>query len=394
MNDTDRDKDRGRSGGADRPLTSRQRCPALRDYGYDEERAAEFAAATTDERDEPARVVESSRGSCRIVCGGPAGDVEEMPATTSGSLLHSSDTSAELPSVGDWIVARRPPDGGSAQIRAVLSRRTAFARKAPGDAEHDKIEAQVIAANIDIAVIVAAAGRDWNPRRVERYLTVAYESGARVLLAITKADLAEDIEGLEAEAELAAPCVPRSLVCALDGRGMDVLREAFAPALSVVLLGSSGAGKSTLLNTLAGEKLADTGEVRADDQRGRHTTTRRQLYKLDSGALVIDTPGLRELQLLVEGDAIDAAFPEIEAAAELCRFRDCRHASEPGRAVIAAVESGAIDRGRYESWRKLGKESAFLRARVDHAAKDAERRRWKSIEKSMRPFRNRSSRGG
>jgi ribosome biogenesis GTPase len=187
--------------------------------------------------------------------------------------------------------------------------------------------------------------------------------------------------------------VPRSLACSLDGRGLDAIRRELAPRSTVVLLGSSGAGKSTLLNALAGEALAETGEVRADDQRGRHTTTRRQMYRLDTGALVVDTPGLRELQLLVEGDAIDAAFPEIEAAAEECRFRDCRHESEPGCAVLAAVESGAIDRGRYEGWRKLAKEAAFLRTKADHAAKDAERRRWKSIEMSVRSFRKQSSRG-
>ncbi len=380
-------------------VTDPTRAIGLADYGFDENIAVEFAAAerafaaASDGRLEAARVVETGRGSCRVVLSRNGGGVEEISASPAGSLLHASVSSSLLPAVGDWVALYREGISGSARIMTVLPRRSMFARKSPGDVEHDRIEAQVIAANVDTVFITAAAGRDWKARRVERYLALAYESGASPVLVVTKIDLSEDQAALEAEAERTAPFIPKVFVCALDGRGMDRLREYLPPRRTAVLLGSSGAGKSTLLNALAGRTLAATGEIRADDQRGRHTTTSRQLYRLDSGALIIDTPGLRELQLLVEAEAIDAAFPEIERAAEDCRFRDCSHETEPGCAVRAAVESGLIERSRYESWRKLVKESAFLRTKTDHAAKEAERRRWKSIEMSKRALRNRSSRG-
>jgi len=182
------------------------------------------------------------------------------------------------------------------------------------------------------------------------------------------------------------------MVCAPELRGLAELDFALVPGKTVVLLGSSGAGKSTLLNALAGADLARTSEVREDDQRGRHTTTHRQLYRLDSGALVIDTPGMRELQLWADEGAVDSAFPEIEALAELCRFRDCGHEDEPGCAVLAALEAGSLDRGRYSGWKKLAKETAFLRAREEGTAKEAERRRWRSIEMSRRSF-EKSGRG-
>jgi ribosome biogenesis GTPase len=290
-----------------------------------------------------------------------------------------------MPVVGDWVCAK-PALGGITMIRSVLPRLGAFIRKAPGDTEHDRIDAQVVAANADAAFIVTAAVKDWNPRRVERYLALARSAGATPVLVITKADLARDPGALLSEAERAAPGVATALVCAPEGRGLEALGFALRPGSTVVLIGSSGAGKSTLLNTLAGSRLAATGEVREDDQRGRHTTTSRQLYRLGSGALVIDTPGLRELQLWADEAEVGAAFPEIEAFAELCRFRDCRHEAEPGCAVRAALEAGGIERGRYDSWRKLVKEAAFLKAREDGSAKESERRRWRSIERSRRSF--------
>ena len=243
-----------------------------------------------------------------------------------------------------------------------------------------------MAANVDYAFIVTAAVRDWNPRRVERYLALVRSAAALPVLVIAKADLAGDPGGLLAEAERAAPGVTTALVCSPEGRGLEALTFALKPGSTVVLIGSSGAGKSTLLNALAGERLAATGEVREDDRRGRHTTTSRQLYRLGSGALVIDTPGMRELQLWAEEGEVDAAFPEIEALAADCRFRDCRHGAEPGCAVRAALEAGGVEAKRYESWRKLVKEAACLKAREDGSTRESERRRWRSIEKSRRSF--------
>jgi ribosome biogenesis GTPase len=376
-------------------IMSSSACGAPRDFGFSDHFSAAFASLA-GEGEEAARVVEERRGSYRVLRAGSGGSPVEEEARVSGSFRRGADSAAEMPAVGDWVLLRASAPGasGPAMIEAVLPRRSAFVRKAPGDTAHDKVEAQVVAANVDTAFIVTAAGRDWNPRRVERYIALAAAAGVRPLLVLTKADLAEDPAALLAEAALVAGEAAIALVCAPEGMGLGELSSALAPGETVVLLGSSGAGKSTLLNALAGRELAATAAVREDDERGRHTTTHRQLYRLPSGALVIDTPGMRELQLWADEGAVGSAFPEIEELAERCRFRDCRHEDEPGCAVLAALEGGRLDSSRYESWRKLVKEAAFLRTREDYAARDAERRKWKSIEKSMKPFKNRDSRGG
>jgi len=367
---------------------------ALRDYGFDGYFERSFVALA-EGGEEAARVVEEMRDRYRVLRETPDGSPSEEDAKVSGSYRRALDLGAAVgaPAVGDWV-AFRPGRDGPGMIGAVLPRRSAFVRKAPGDAARDKVEAQVAAANVDEVFIVTAAGRDWNPRRVERYLALARAAPAEARLVLTKADLAVDPATLLAEASRAAPGISLDLVCAPEGAGLEGLASSLSPGRTVVLLGSSGAGKSTLLNALAGRDLAATGAVRSDDERGRHTTTRRQLYRLPSGALVIDTPGMRELQLWAEEGDVDGAFPEIEVLAESCRFRDCRHEAEPGCAVLAALESGALDPDRYRSWRKLSGEVAYLKTREEYAARDAERRRWKSIEKSMKPFKGRSSRGG
>jgi ribosome biogenesis GTPase / thiamine phosphate phosphatase len=361
---------------------------ALCDFGF----SAFFSEAfelVKGEGEEPARVVEERRGRYRVVLGSPGGPIAEEDAIASGKLGRGLASASQMPAVGDWAAVRRSP-GGPATIRALLPRRTAYLRKAPGDVEHDRIDAQVVAANVDLALIVAAAGRDWKPRRVERYVALARAASVECVLAITKADLAEDASTLLAEAAGVASGARIALLCAPSGLGLPELAALLRPGLTIALLGSSGAGKSTLLNALAGEELARTNEVREDDQRGRHTTTHRQLYRLASGpaagALVIDTPGMRELQLLADGEAVSSAFPEIEALAERCRFRDCGHSGEPGCAVLAALDSGELDEGRYEGWRKLMKEASYLRTKEDHSAKEAERRRWKTIAMSQRSF--------
>lgn len=365
---------------------------ALCDYGFDEAvelALAEARAEGSPASDVPARVVEERRGLYMVVCEGPDGAAAIEAANVSGKLRKEALSASQFPAVGDWVLLA-PNPSGEGSIRAVLARRGAFMRKAPGDIAHDRVDAQVVAANVDLALIVCAAGEDWNERRIERYATLARASGARAFLAITKADLAPDGDALLQRARVAAPGIGAALVCAPEGRGLPELAAEIPRGSTVVLVGSSGAGKSTLLNALAGEALAGTGEVREDDQRGRHTTTRRQLYRVAAGhvpgALVIDTPGMRELQLWADEEEVGAAFPEIEALASSCRFRDCSHDGEPGCAVRAALESGALEAGRFEGWRKLAKEAAFLRTKEDHAAKEAERRRWKSIEMSRRSY--------
>ncbi|MGO8695660.1 MAG: ribosome small subunit-dependent GTPase A [Rectinemataceae bacterium] len=367
-------------------------------FGFDEGFLRDFASLA-EPGDMPARIVEVQRGRFSALCAAAASGLIEVEALLSGAFMNKAEAGADFPAVGDWV-ALRPADmmkggaarggasgvSGSAQITAVLPRRSAFLRKAPGDTARDRVEAQVLAANVDSAFIVMAAGRDWNPRRLERYLALAGEAGVQAVIVITKADLAEDPEALLREAASTASGVERTLVCAPEGQGLESLTERLLPGRTIVLLGSSGAGKSTLLNALAGKELAATGEVRADDERGRHTTTHRQLYRLPSGALVIDTPGLREVQLWAEEESVDAVFGEIEEYAALCRFRDCRHEREPGCAVREALERGDIDLGRYESWRKLRRELAYLDSRTDPAARRAEADRWKAINKDMRGY--------
>jgi ribosome biogenesis GTPase len=357
---------------------------ALRDIGYSTPLSESFESMS-EEGELPARVIEERRGSYRIILPREAGGLEEAEARVSGKLSNEAASACELPAVGDWAIVR-PAPGGLSVIRGLLPRSSAFIRKAPGDVDHDRIEAQVVAANVDYAFIVAAAGHDWNPRRVERYIALARAAGTESVLVIAKADLAEDPEALLIEAAAAAPGVRTAMVCAPEGKGLGELSFALVPGKTVVLLGSSGAGKSTLLNALAGESLARTNAVREDDQRGRHTTTHRQLYRLACGASVIDTPGMRELQLMADEEAVGSAFPEIEALAGSCRFRDCSHEAEPGCAVRGALESGELDAGRFAGWRKLSREAAHLRTKEDRSAKEAERRRWKSIAMVQRSF--------
>jgi ribosome biogenesis GTPase len=286
-----------------------------------------------------------------------------------------------MPAVGDWVLLR-PSEGGPAFVTAILPRRSAFARRAPGKA----VEAQVLAANVDSAFILCAAGRDWNPRRIERYLALAWEASVNPVIVVTKADMVEDAGALLAEAEAVSLGGPCFAVSALHGDGLEALSKHLEPGRTVVLLGSSGAGKSTLLNALAGRARAAPKEVSEADERGRHTTTHRELFALPSGALVIDTPGLREVQLWVGEEAIESSFSDIETLAAACRFRDCSHGAEPGCAVREALESGRLDGARHASWRKLGREVAFLERRDDLNLARANADRWRAINKSMRGY--------
>jgi len=353
----------------------------LESYGWNEA-FSESARAFPDGNLVPARVLETRRGAWTLIAPEDGG-LEEREAVVSGRFLHDAASQAELPATGDWVLIRPVPDGPSI-IHAVLPRRSRFSRKSPGDARHDRIAEQVIAANVDFAFIVSAAGKDWNARRIERYLTLAWESGAQPVLVITKADLAEDPAALIADGEFAAPGVPVLAVSAREGRGLEGFTAFLAPGKTAVLLGSSGAGKSTLLNALAGRELQRVQDVREDDHRGRHTTTVRTLFRLPSGALMIDTPGLREIQLWSDAETVDSSFSDVEAYAVRCRFRDCSHESEPGCAVRAAVEAGGLSAERVASWRKLRREVEYLERRGDPVAEAAERARWKAISKSVR----------
>lgn len=321
-----------------------------------------------------ARVSRVNRGACEIL----AGNGEELRAEPTGALLYRASTALELPAVGDWVAAQI--FGEDAVVHAVLPRLTAFARRAAGTRE----EQQILAANMDTVFVVCGLDHDFNPRRLERYLTLTRESGAAPVIVLNKADLCPDIASRTRETVWIASGVPVAVIQANRLGGIAPLAPHIAEGRTIALLGSSGAGKSTLINQLLGISLQRTGDVCGREGRGRHTTTSRQLVPLPQGGALIDTPGLRELQLWAGQESLDETFAEIAAAALHCRFRDCTHSGEPGCAVEAALSDGAIDPARWQSYRKLTREIRHHEIASDQLAARAQKQRWKTIHKAMR----------
>jgi ribosome biogenesis GTPase len=316
----------------------------------------------------PARVTAEQRDLWRL-----AGESFESSARLSGRLRHGLTGAGVLPAVGDWV------ETAAGVIYDVLPRRSRLSRKAAGR----RTDEQVVAANVDTVFIMSSLNRDYNLRRLERYVTLAWEGGARPVILLSKADLCESSESWVAAAEAIAPDVPVVAVSAYAGSGLDRLHIHLRPAQTVALVGSSGVGKSTLINRLCGGVLQRTADI-GPDHRGRHTTTSRELIALPSGTLLIDTPGLRELQLWSSGEGLDHAFGEIEELAGSCRFRDCSHTNEPGCAVLQAVEAGELPASRFESYLKLRREVDYLARKLDVSAQQAEKRRWRMIHKAQK----------
>ena len=313
----------------------------------------------------PARVARLDRGRCTLLA--------------ADELLHAPlDPTGEPPAVGDWAVIRTLAPG-VARLARLLPRRSAFVRHAAGDVT----EGQVAAANVDVAFVVAALDTPLNLRRLERYLALAWQSGATPAVLLTKADRASDPEAARLEAERVTLGVPVHLVSAVTGQGLDDVHAALAGDRTAVLLGMSGAGKSTLANALAGAPLMDVQDVRIDGQ-GRHTTTHRELLVLPRGGVLIDTPGMRTMLLWEADEGISHVFADIEELAATCRFRDCAHQGEPGCAVEAAVAGGAVDADRLRSWRKLGRELEMLARRQDGRAAAETRRQRRVLGRSLR----------
>jgi ribosome biogenesis GTPase len=334
---------------------------------------AEAFAPFRGEGVEPARVSLEHTHIYRVIT--PDG---ERLARVAGRLRHSAEGRADFPAVGDWVVLEQPASGGDARIRAVLPRTSHFARRAAGN----PTEKQVVAANIDVVFLVSGLDQDFNPRRIERYLVTAWDSGASPVIVLNKADLVDDPAAWVRDVEPLAQGVPVLAVSARSADTVASLREHLGPGRTAALLGSSGVGKSSIANALIGEDVLRTREVRESDSRGRHTTTGRQLVLLPGGGILIDTPGMRELQLWEAGDAVAGAFADIDALAEGCRFRDCRHAEEPACAVVAAVETGTLPAVRLESFRKLQAEQAHQATQQDERARLEQKRRWKVLTKA------------
>jgi ribosome biogenesis GTPase len=330
----------------------------------------------------PGRVIAAHRGGDLV-----ATAQGELLTQATGRLRHLAGPAvAGLPAVGDWVAVR----GG--RIHAVLPRRTAVTRRTPGSNAGE----QVLAANVDLVVVVVAPGRDANPRRVERLLALAWESGGQPVVVLGRADLCPewgtDVAGELAGLAAVAPGVRVLALSCYTGEGVDEVAAMLAPGRTAVLLGSSGVGKSTLVNRLAGRDLLATGEVR-DDGKGRHTTTTRQLVVLAGGGLVIDTPGLRELGLWTNGAGTAAAFDDVEALAAGCRFDDCRHRTEPGCAVLEALEDGRLPAARFAAWEKLRRELAWAERRADPRAAADRRRHIRALSRNIRAHNLHRGRG-
>jgi ribosome biogenesis GTPase len=326
----------------------------------------------------PARVVSESRNSYDV-----AARQGELKAKISGSMRYRLDETGRRPAVGDWVAITT--DGREAVIQAVLPRKSRFSRQAAGE----RTEEQVVAANIDTVFIVNGldGGRSFNLRRIERYLTLAWNSGASPVIILNKADLCPDMGAYLDDVESVAAGIPVHSVSAIEGTGLDALKGYLKEGRTVAFLGSSGVGKSALINALLGSERQQTGAIREDDHEGRHTTTRRELILIPGGAAVIDTPGMRELQLWAEQEDLDTTFNEISAIAAGCRFADCGHDNEPGCAVREAIEQGLIDEARLESYRKLKKELDFHAAKEEGANKLLGKARWKKISKLQRQYK-------
>jgi ribosome biogenesis GTPase len=339
--------------------------PDLATLGWDDDWSAAFEEHAASGL-EPGRVAVQHRGAYDVLTADG-----ETRARLPGRARRDAESLAELPVVGDWV-ALEPEDRGGAVIRAVLPRRTKFSRLAAHDPGADATREQVVAANVDVVFIVASLA-DLHPRQLERYLTLALESGARPVILLTKADLDPDPE---ASARARVPDLgdaPVHPVSVRSGLGLDAVRSYLAPGVTTTLLGPSGVGKSTLVNTLAGEELLATGAVR-DDGSGRHTTTRRELTVLPGGGIIVDNPGMRELQLWLAADGLEEAFEDIVELEAQCKFSDCRHESEPGCAVQAALADGTLDPDRWQSYRDLQRELAELEERISRRDRSRARR--------------------
>jgi ribosome biogenesis GTPase / thiamine phosphate phosphatase len=293
----------------------------------------------------------------------------ELDAVTAGRLKHHARSRAELPAVGDWVAVRKRATEDRGVILAMLLRRSAFTRRAAGEPTGE----QVVAANVDVVFIVMGLDGDFNLRRLERYLLMARESGASPAILLTKPDLCVDLSARIRDVTSLAGDVVVHVVNARAGEGVDQIREHFAPGRTGAMLGSSGVGKSTIINRLVGADLLRTQEARTADSRGRHTTTHRELVTLPGGGLIIDTPGMRELQLWDASDAVRETFDDIEALAAECHFTDCRHRDEPRCAVKAAVVEGKLRADRLDSYLKLQDELAELAQQQEERARKLKR---------------------
>lgn len=347
---------------------------SLENIGYNRQLAEAFEDLDLKDA-HPGRVVWQSTYSYRIQC-----ENGEIAAEPTGKVK-----SAGLPAVGDWVAVRPPAAGEMGTILAILPRKSAFSRNV-GRA----VSEQVVAANIDEVFIITDLDQDFNLRRLERYITLVYNSGAGPVVVLNKTDLAADVEAVIARTETVSPGIPVYAVSAEENHGIEQLEQHLGHGKTVAFLGSSGVGKSTIINRLLGENRMEVGEVREADGKGRHTTTHRELVMLPGGGAVIDTPGMREIQVWGDEDGLVDAFPEIDGLTAACHFRNCRHDSEGGCAVREALDSGRLDSARLDSYMKLRSEFENLSRRRSQQARMEEKREGKRFAKMVREVNRRN----
>jgi ribosome biogenesis GTPase len=328
----------------------------------------------------PGRVVVEHRTNYRVVT-----QTAELTAEVGGKLRREATGRKDFPAVGDFVALSIAEGNGPVKIQSLLPRRTAFIRQAVGE----RTQEQVVGANLDTVFIISALDSDFNVRRLERYLTLAWESGAQPVILLNKADLCDAVASRLMDVEQISMGVPTHVLTARTADGLDALTPYLYSGQTVCVLGSSGVGKSTLINQILGQPVQVTQEVRAGDDRGRHTTTHRELFVLPSGAMIIDTPGMRELRLWGSAEGLESAFGDIELLASACHFPQCRHDGEPSCAVQAAIARGELLPERYTSYVKLARELRFLESRQDERASLERKRAEKLANKSMKHYKKR-----
>ncbi len=344
----------------------------------------------------PGRIERENRNQYSVACEG-----RRLGAEVSGRLINQARSRADFPAVGDWVALMPAGAQDRAIIHAVLPRKSCFSRKAVLSGgmpdTGGKTEQQVLAANIDTVFLVSGLDGDYNLRRIERFVTVAYDSGAAPVIILNKADLCPNLHERIEEVQSIAIGIPVLTISAVSGEGLPDLDPYLSIGKTVAFLGSSGVGKSTIINRLLGEDRLRTAAVREDDSRGRHTTSHRELIVLPDRGVVIDSPGMREIQLWGDQDSLDQAFEDVEAIARNCRFNDCTHSKEPGCAVKSAIDTGELDSARFGNYLKLQKEIRHLQrrqnravARRDERARDKRYRRFhKELKKTNRKYQSR-----
>lgn len=305
---------------------------------------------------------------------------DELTAVVSGKFRNDSKSREDFPAVGDWVLFEIVNEGEKAIIRKILPRKSKFSRKVAGK----ETQEQIIASNVDFAFIVCALNYDFNLRRIERYLSLIWQSGATPVIILSKTDLCTDVQTKIAEVENIAFGVDIHAISNISSDGINVLQKYFSNNKTVVLIGSSGVGKSSLINNLAKENVMNVSVLRSNIEKGRHTTTHKQMLILPDGGLIIDTPGIRELQLWDAENGISHTFSDIEEIIKFCKFNDCTHTNEPGCAVKKAIKEGLLDVDRLNNYLKVQKEQEYLTNRQTQSAAKVEKDKWKSIHKQIK----------